>query len=1009
VRCRASAHAQVMSAQLACLQGQRPYSPAERTHRARRRAGELAAQALAGPRSGLRVQPWAGGALAGRIGCRLSDLRTVFAPAGLPAGRDLPAGPGAPAAAAALLPPARAAAADVERALGDSSLGAQRALGAGLLATGALRAIARQAQQPGGPPATRQEGSAAAGQPRADLRLVTGAAQAAVAAPALRTPPAPRASTGRAPPAAPAPQATQAALAGPARRAGAGCAPARPRGDTEACRGYGLGGSGGLPTAGQAPDLPPLVPGAEGADEAEDEHSRAVAELDALLQLDDLAAAAAARRSAAPVGRAGAERRAQAPAPAGRTSNELEDWALFCDAPLHAAEPRAADAAPGAAAGDAAGDERAQRSGCGPRVRFDLGGRERELAEGAEPSASGYSSAVCASSGDEALQGVPHGDGSSGLGDGPSLSKVCAPPCAALAMGRERTASCCVRQLSLIRLLSVRPSTTRPCLTTSACAHSCPVVDASSARVSASRSATHDLLFMQAEPGVTAAPRGAAPGARQPGLLSLDRLPPRRRPRGMPAQASAVPPHAPPNAAASQEPGGAARAPRAPDGLHGSSPSARPRRRAPPGDAPASWWQASPAPERSPPAPPSTGAPAAAAVAGRARRPQAAPLNSLLEVWRLAGGLDEPAAPGDAAAGGAADGPGDSSAGRPGHSGAHARGAEGRARREAEAGAGGEACGAAAGALAGGQALLRARFVGLDAGVADALLRARPPALRGPCCSGSGAAAGQLQVCALRLCGVAVCCVTGAGGQGVWLRHCQLHFGRACMRVRRQWYKRCPTRPFACVLACASRGQRALVVTCYVSRRPICSPARPYSTCIPSRCGLWLTCAAARCRAQQCGGDVAQAAAFLEQCVPLAPDAGGGESSSGGEALSPPRARSREAPPPPPPQLLPSPTASLTPTKSPTPGARARHPARVNRRATWRFAACACAAASGMLGWAVSYRAHPCHTCGWQSVHRIAACACVPAWALGCCVCHARMQCAGDGAGRLQKPVSFCT
>ena len=150
MRCRASAHAQVMSAQLACLQGRRPYSPAERTHRARRRAGELAAQALAGPRSGLRVQPWAGGALAGRIGCRLSDLRTVFAPAGLPAGRDLPAGPGAPAAAAALLPPARAAAADVERALGDSSLGAQRALGAGLLATGALRAIARQAQQPGG-------------------------------------------------------------------------------------------------------------------------------------------------------------------------------------------------------------------------------------------------------------------------------------------------------------------------------------------------------------------------------------------------------------------------------------------------------------------------------------------------------------------------------------------------------------------------------------------------------------------------------------------------------------------------------------------------------------------------------------------------------------------------------------------------------------------------------------------------------------------------------------------
>jgi hypothetical protein len=267
-----------------------------------------------------------------------------------------------------------------------------------------------------------------------------------------------------------------------------------------------------------------------------------------------------------------------------------------------------------------------------------------------------------------------------------------------------------------------------------------------------SRSATRDLLLVQAEPGVTAVPGSAATGARQPGLLSLDRLPPRRRPRGMPAQAGAPSPHAPPGAAAPQERGGAARAPRAPDGLRGSSPPARPRRRAPPGGAPAPWWQASPAPERAPPAPPSTGAPAAAVGAGRARRPQAAPLDSLLEVWRLAGGLDEPAAPGDAAAGGAADGPGDSGAGSPGRSGADARagGADGGARREAEAGAGGKAGGAAGGALAAGQALLRARFVGLDSGVADALLKARAPALRGPCCSGSSAAAGELQGCALR-------------------------------------------------------------------------------------------------------------------------------------------------------------------------------------------------------------------------------------------------------------------
>ena len=641
-----------------------------------------------------RTLPWTGATLRGRVGCRLSDMSNVFARARLPptwglanlpaAGRGsteagAPARPAqplpAPAAAAGPVlgkapatwdaetlesapqgeravhgaaPPAEEAQAQARAAFNVPAGAAVQQAGRGAvagraLAAGALRAITRQAQEPavqgsqapgrgsgaGAEPLATQSSDASAAARSGERDGVERAANWAASGDLLAALP---------PHAVAAPDTAAARAAAVLRDDAAALEPLRS--ETAAA----------LQAAAQ-----PAAAVQEVGDEEDDEHTLAVLELDRLLRLSERTAAKQTSRAAPavfsvePAGSAGSQARPEQGAPASASAVLLQAQALFVSSLPGRARPAAPAASP-------PGPAQAQTL-----LRNVVPGGTHVGAGAVAPATSAAEQALALFR--NALPAKSHAAGKAVPLD---------PSPAAPAPGDERARRANARvRFSLARddVQNASPEAL----------DSAPGWWASGG--GAGLSSGDEALGHNARPGGQAS--GFRPGRRpgqQPGLLSLDRLPPRRRPRPPPQQ---PPPAAPDQAAleavAPTHPGAEA-------GMPGTSaPSARARRRAPPGK------------------------PRDRAHRDGARRGTAPMADSLLAVWRAAGGLDDPEV-----------GPGapDAGAGRGRANGVGAAAAAGHVNGIVD----GAGCAADAEPAA-GVALLRGRFMGLDDGIAEALLK----------------------------------------------------------------------------------------------------------------------------------------------------------------------------------------------------------------------------------------------------------------------------------------------
>lgn len=637
-----------------------------------------------------RTQPWKGATLRGRVGCRLSDMSNVFARARLPPTWGLAtlpaAGRGSTEASAPAPPPAQPAPASAAK--GGNSFGEAPAIwdaetfesapedaravhgavplageahaqarapltlpaGAAVqqagrgavagraLAAGALRAIARQAQEPG------VQGSQAPirGSGADAERFVTQSSDASAARSDGRDGVAPNWAASGDLLAALLPRAVAAPDTAAARAA------AVLRDDAVSSQPM----STETAAAAQAAAQPAA---AMWEIEEGDEHTLAVLELDRLLRLSERTAAKQTSRAAPavfpgePAGSAGSQGRPEQGAAAGASAILLQAQALFVSSLPGGARP----ASPAASSPGPAQAHALFRNAV-PGGRRTEAGAEAPATPAAEQAPSLFRNAL------------PTNSYTAGKA-APLESSPAAP-----APGEERARRANARVRFSLGHEDVQDASPEA-------PNSAPGWWASSG--GAGLSSGDEALGHDARPAGQAS--GVNPGQRpgqQPGLLLLDRLPPRRRPRPPPQQ---PPPAAPDQAAhetlAPTHPGAGAGAPGA------SAPPARARRRAPPGK------------------------PRDRGPRDGARRGTAPMADSLLAVWRAAGGLDDPE-PGPSAP--------DAGAGRGLANGVDADAANGHVN--ADGNAGGRAADAEPAA---GVALLRGRFMGLDDGIAEALLK----------------------------------------------------------------------------------------------------------------------------------------------------------------------------------------------------------------------------------------------------------------------------------------------
>ena len=642
-----------------------------------------------------RIQPWTGATLCGRVGCRLSDMSNVFARAGLPltwglanlpaAGRgstaaSAPAPPAQPVAASAAeagpvpgkapatwdaetfdsahedlravhgaVPLAEEAHAQARAALAVPAGAAVQQAGRGAaagrtLAAGALRAIARQTQEPA------VHGSEAPGRgsgARAE-RLATRSNDASAAARSGGRDSVERAANWAA---------SGELLAALLPRAVAAPDSAAPhaaavlRADTIASQPL----RSKTAAAAQAAAQPAAAAQEAGVSEEDDEHTLAVLELDRLLHLSERAAAKQTSRAAPamfpaePAGSAGSQAGPEPSAAASASAVLQQAQALFVSLLPGGARPAAPAASP-------PGPAQAQTLF---RNVVPGGSRVEAGAVALATPAAEQAPALFRN----ALPAKSHAAGKAVPLD---------PSPASPAPGDERARRANARVRFSLGRDDVQDASPEAL-------NSVPGWWASGG--GAGLSSGDEALGHDARPGGQAS--GSSPGRRpgqQPGLLSLDRLPPRRRPRPPPQQPPpAVPDQAAHEAFAPTHPGAEAGMPST------SAPSARARRRAPPGK------------------------PRDRAHRDGARRGTAPMADSLLAVWRAAGGLDDlelgPSAP-------------DAGAGRGLANGVDADAANGHVDTNGDGG------GRAADAEpAAGVALLRGRFMGLDDGIAEALLK----------------------------------------------------------------------------------------------------------------------------------------------------------------------------------------------------------------------------------------------------------------------------------------------
>lgn len=637
-----------------------------------------------------RTQPWTGATLCGRVGCRQSDMSNVFARARLPPTwglANLPdAGRGSTEASAPAPPPAQpvpALAAEAGPVLGEAPATwdaetlesapedaravhgaaplaeeahaqaraafavpagaavqqAGRGAAAGrALAAGALRAIARQAQEPA------VQGSQAPSRGSGAEQLATqssGASAAARSGGRDGVEGAPNWAASGALLAALLPRAVAAPDTAAARAA------AVLRDDTVASQPLRSETAAAAQAAAQRAAATQEV-----GDEEDDEHTLAVLELDRLLRLSERAAAKQTSRAAPavfsvePAGSAGSQAHAEQGMAASASAVLQQAQALFVSSLPGGARP----AAPAATSPDPAQAQTLFRNvkPAGSRVEA---GAVAPAALAAEQAPALFRNALPANS-YAAGKAVP-----------------LKPRPAAPAPGDERARRANARVRFSLGREDVQDASPEAL-------NSVPGWWASSG--GAGLSSGDEALGHDARAGAQAS--GLSPGRRpgqQPGLLSLDRLPPRRRPRPPPQQQPPV--QAAHEAFAPVHPGAEA-------GMPGTSaPSARARRRAPPGK------------------------PRDRGHRDGARRGTPPMADSLLAVWRAAGGLDDPehgpSAP-------------DAGAGRGLANGVDADAVNGHVNGNGDGG------GRAADAeLAAGVALLRGRFMGLDDGIAEALLK----------------------------------------------------------------------------------------------------------------------------------------------------------------------------------------------------------------------------------------------------------------------------------------------
>ena len=651
-----------------------------------------------------RTQPWTGATLRGRMGCRLSDMSNVFARARLPPTwglANLPAASRGSMEASVPAPPALTAEAghilgkapatwDAETSqsapedaramrgaalLAEDAHGQARAASAGpagaavqqagrgavagrALAAGALRAIARQAQEPavqGSQAPSRGSGAGAE-------RLATQSRDASAAARSGG-----RDSVERAPNWAASGELLAALL--PRAVAAPGTATARaaavPRAETVASQPLRSETAAAAQAAGE-----PAAAAAQGVgDEEDDEHTLAVLELDRLLRMSERAAAKQTSRGAPavipaePAGSAGSQARPEQGAAASASAVLLQAQALFVSSlPGGAPPPAPAASLPGPAQA-----QTLFRNAVPGGLRVE-GGAVAPAIPAAEQAPALFRNALPANL------------------SAPGKTLPLEPSPAAPAPGDERGRRAHARVRFSLDSEDVQDAS--PEALNSAPGWWAPGGGAGLS--SGDEALGHDARAGGQGSGVNP---GQRPG-QQPGLLSLDRLPPRRRPR--------PPPQPPPPVQAAHE----AFAPIYPGpeaGVPGTSaPPARARRRAPPGK------------------------PRDRGHRDGARRGAAPMADSLLAVWRAAGGLDDlelgPSAPDAGDGRGVANGV--DSAAVNGHANGNGDG-EGRAV-DAEPAA--------------GVALLRGRFMGLDDGIAEALLKV-------PVCS----ARRQMLLCIMRI------------------------------------------------------------------------------------------------------------------------------------------------------------------------------------------------------------------------------------------------------------------
>ena len=682
--------------------------------------------------SSAHIQPWTGASLCGRVGCRLSDMSNVFARPRLPstwglanapaAGRDS-ADPSAPAsptqpmpAAAAKAGPvpgsapvvceadARASAPEDPRAAhgaaplareahaqaqaldavpgaaGAALQQARRRAGPGdLLAAGALRALARQAQEPavrGSQAPSRGDGAAA----------VRPAGQRGAAAAAARD-----GEWGGGE------WAPNQAVFGDVLAALLPCAVAAP---DAAAAGKALGnGTVGL-TASQRSRTGPAAAAAQAAaqpaaatneaEDEDDEHTLAVLELDRLLRLSERAAAKQTSRAAPPVFPVEPTAGAGGQGPAGQGAGGGSDGsggaedklAFFRNAALGGTGDGAGRAAPSASAillqaqalfvSSLPGGAGAQARPAAPAAFSPSSAQAQALLRNAVPGGLHETEFVDPATpvAEQApalfSNALPVEAGAAGKAVPPDSSPAASAP----AHQRARRAAARVR-FSLGR----EDAQDAP----AEALDSAPGWWASSG--GAGLSSGDEALGANARAGGQDPSSNPTPNpGQQPGLLSLDRLPPRRRPRPPPQQGAPVAPNqAPYETLAPEQPGTAAGAPGS------SAPPARPRR---------------------------PGKPRHRVQRDGARRGTPRMADSLLAVWRAAGGLDDPSF-----------GPNSPDAGA-GRGLANGVGADAADAQDAYVSGEGDRGGCAAnGALAAGVALLRRRFMGLDDVIAEALLK----------------------------------------------------------------------------------------------------------------------------------------------------------------------------------------------------------------------------------------------------------------------------------------------